>query len=341
MGVSSYSVFRSTLVLIFLTVIAAVAPGQRLVHGTKPRETSVPGRVEAFCSMLSGGFRVCKVREPEAVEAEYFILKGEAVVNRLPAPFWMGTATSPDGFFAYRGDLDRDGSSEIVVVSLEGVSNGMGITYSTVYIFDGRSVEARGDPISVAVAGYDSIEPKRGMGMYLMGKWFRYRNKRLEPVLEKPTLARRLLNSFAEERDNSWYENRYPHKWLTDRRAHKLLREPAERSKLASVRFATIRAFQQQPLYERPNAEIEFDTEAGASLKGKIRRGRNSDADDKAIMDIESIGIWKARYLYPIPFNGDLRLTTFLDRIEGRRVRLETYRPEHGNEYTKVWLLDE
>jgi hypothetical protein len=36
----------------------------------------------------------------------------------------------------------------------------------------------------------------------------------------------------------------------------------------------------------------------------------------------------------------DLDPSTYFDRIEGRRVRLETYQPGYGGEFTKVWLLD-
>ncbi len=342
---------------------ALFASGQRLAQGSKPRAESVPGFSEAFCSELSGKFRVCKVKTTEGGDAEYVVENGSATTNKIPAPYWMSAGAPPDGFFTYRGDLDVDGRPEVVLVSLEGVSNGMGVTYSTAYIFDGASVGSSSKPISFSLqefgasenfifdrasqrteilisywAEYSSIEPKRRPGVYLVGKWFRYRAGKLEPVLEKPTLARRLLNSFAAERDNTWFENRRPFTWLKDRRTHKLFREPDETTQPVRTETGTISKFIERPSENDAASEFEFTTGSGTVIKGKLR-GDWKPEDGKAL-EIKAIGLWKERYLYPLSWSMDFSSSAFLDRVEGRRVRLETYKPENGGEFSKVWLLD-
>lgn len=361
MSVSFSFALRCASALVIIILYAISVPAQRLVQGSKPRATNVSGFSEAFCSTLSGEFRVCKVKTSDSGDAEYVVESGSSAVNRIPASYWTSVNTTPDGFFAYRGDLDKDGSPEIVLVSQEGVSQGMGVTYADAYIFDGQRPDA--EPISFGIqefgerenfifdprsgtteilisywAGYDSIEPQRGSGTYLMGKWFRYRNKKLEPALDRPTLARRFLNSFAAERDNGWYENRKPYTWLKDRRTRKFFREPAELGKLIRTERATITNFQPESAAGSGPASLDLTLDSGRALKGKFQA--EADPDHPAEFEISGIGLWKQRYLYPLSWSMDFRPATFLDRIEGRRVLLETYRTEHGDEFTKVWLLD-
>lgn len=348
-------------VLLFLGVVALTAVpthGHRLTQGEPPLPDMVMGYPEAFCSSVSGGFRVCKVRVNEKGGAMYVIVNDSKVLNSITAPFWETADTSPDGFFAYRGDLDQNGKDEIVLVSLESVTQGMGITFSTVYIFDGETFDSFGTPISFSVeefgehenfiydvkrgrteilitfwAYYDSIERKRRPGHYLVGKWFSYKDKKLLPNLEKPTFARRFLNSFAAERDNSWFQNRRPFKWLMDRRAHRFFGEPGERAKQVITRFATIRSL-------GSNNSIEFATNAGDAIKGKIQGGYRGISEDSSVLQIKSIGLWKQRYTYPFSSRGRFDAAAFFSGLEGRRVRLETYFDEFSDEYTNLWLLD-
>lgn len=304
---------------------------------------------------------MCKVKTSEDGDAEFAILKAESTVNRIAAAAWSTAAVSPENFFAYRGDLDKDGSQEMVVVSLEGVSNGMGVTYATAYIFNGKTVEQQGEPVSFSLqefgerdnfiynpasrrteilisywGEYSSLEPKRITGVYLIGKWFRYRNGKLEPIFENPTLARRFLNSFAAERDNGWFDNRKPYTWLKDRRTHKLHREPDELTGPVKTEEATITKFIEKSTDGDEVAELDFITDGGQVIKGKLGGG----SDEGNALKITAFGIWKERYLFPLSWSMDFRPATFFDRVDGRRVRLETYKTEYGREFTKVWLLD-
>jgi hypothetical protein len=362
MSAPSRTLNRSLFGLIIGFFLVSAAFGQRLTQGTKPVTTKIPEYAEAFCSTVTGGFRVCRALKSEEGEADFVILKGATTVNRIEALAWKNIAVEPDGFFAYRGDLDKDGAAEIVLVSLEGVSNGMGVAYSTAYIFNGRTVESGSEPISFEIqefgerenfiydprsrrteilisywAAYDSIEPEREMGTYLMGKWFYYQNGRLQPIFEKPTLARRFLNSFAAERDNGWFENRKPYTWLKDRRTHKFFNEPASTDKLIRTESGTIAKFA-ATVGKSETYEFQLKLQSGQLVKGRF--GDRGPDESSPSLAIKAIGIWKERYIFPSSWSMSIDPETFLERIEGRRVRLETYDPGNGEEYTKMWLLD-
>ena len=364
MSVPPNAGFRSAFVTLVLVLSVASAAAQVLVQGSKPAKTQIPEYSEAFCSSLPGEFAVCKVLASGRDDAEYTIRKAGTTVNRIPdSTLKIFADVTRDAFFTYQGDLDHDGTSEIVLVALERVSNGMGVTYSTVYIFDGRSVEVEGPPISFPVqefgqrdnfifnpstrrteilisywGEYATIEPKRIPGVYLIGKWFRYRNGKLEPILEKPTLARRYLNSFADERINDWFEDRRPYMWLKDRRTHKFFREPAEAAQLLRTENGTIARFVGRPSAEDSAPEFDFRLSSGQVVKGKLRGDWNPD-EGKAT-EIRAFGLWTERYLYPLSWAMEFNPATFLDRIEGRRVRLEIFKTGSGDEFIKVWLLD-
>ncbi|MEO5859734.1 MAG: hypothetical protein ABIR33_12380, partial [Pyrinomonadaceae bacterium] len=271
------------------------------------------------------------------------VQKSGVEVTRIEAPFWAIAGAEPLDFFAYRGDLDADGSREIVLVSQEGVGNGMGITFSTVYIIEGRTDGSQARPVSFSIEefgdgqnfiynprtrkteilisyweSYDSIDRNRGWGMYLLGKWFRYRHRRLEPILSRPTLARRFLFSFADERDNGGFENRWPHTWLTDRRAHRLFREPNEVSKPIRVQFGTVRDAIEPNAANDETSQLTILSDDGQTLNGTFNAAWDADKNATSL-NITAFGDWSDRYLYPLTRSTIFRPLVFLDRIEGRR----------------------
>ena len=340
-----------------MLISAEPAFAQGLKKGTNPAETSISTSA-AFCSDLSGGFRVCRVRLSEDDDAEFQVQRSGVTLAKIDADFWSNIAVEPKDFFAYRGDMDRDGASEIVLVSLNGVSQGMGVTYATAYIFDGRTLEKGKPPISVPIEefgdrenfiydrktgrtnvlitywrNYDSIEPKRQPGVYLIGKWVSYRNGRLQPMLTRPTLARRFLNSFAAERDNGWFENRTPFTWLKDRRTFQLAREPKTNAKLLKTEFGKITSYREP---DGEGSEFAIRLDGGEAILTRLAPFVSGESN----LRTESIGIWSRQILYPNPRSGGLRLFAFAEKIEGRRVRVETYKPEYGDEFMRIWFLD-
>lgn len=180
-----------------------------------PRAATVPGCVRAYCTPTPDGRRVCSCLGDTIttlrVEAE------GRTVREWPVSF---TSVGEEMFTAAHGDLDGDGRAELVVGQLVAVSNGLGISYFNLAIFDGRD-PAR-PPVRLRVEDYDPrgafVRParggacrliatdweelrdlRRGPGLYLVGRWMEYRDGRLRHDASRPVVVRRLLHSFRRE----------------------------------------------------------------------------------------------------------------------------------------------
>ena len=108
---------------------------QRLISGGKPRESDVEGFDKSFCVNLSNDFKVCKSANYELEETKFLVLKNNKILTTTDAPYFSAACCGMDDFWAYHGDLDKDGSQEIIISSLEGISNGMGICSYSIHIF--------------------------------------------------------------------------------------------------------------------------------------------------------------------------------------------------------------
>jgi hypothetical protein len=127
----------------------------------------------------------------------------------------------------YRADLDGDGRDELIVTTLETVSNGMAIGAFQIVVIDGR--DAAAPPLFFSDEDFDprvsflrapggsrcrffetewlwAADRRRGDGFYLTGQWLDYRDGALVPVTSRPLLARRLLFRFEKEmaHGNAW-----------------------------------------------------------------------------------------------------------------------------------------
>jgi len=134
---------------------------------------------------------------------------------------WAARSAGPDSFEVIEADLDADGRSEIVVPVFVAQSNGMGVSYWTVYVLEpgkfGWSVD------SVDVEEYSTIgswvktpsdsrcnllrtqwvngfDPKRQEGLYFEASWLTYSIGRFVRRVDRPTLHRRYLFGFENER---------------------------------------------------------------------------------------------------------------------------------------------
>ena len=118
-------------------------------------------------------------------------------------------------------DLDGDGRDEIVVGTIDSVSNGMAVQYWSLCVIDGRRPGPA--PSCVALDDFPFFgmltrapgargcralethwrwggEAKRGDGLYLVGGWLAYRHGKLAPDATRPLVARRYLYRFAAQR---------------------------------------------------------------------------------------------------------------------------------------------
>ena len=343
-----------TLTLLFVAfagfALKANAKTLRLIEGSKPTETQIAPYKSAFCSSLPGTYRFCRVLINDEAESEFILQQKGDIVSKINAPFWGTANAPPDQFVSYRCDLDNDGVQELILVSHEGVSNGMGVTYSTIYIFRDPIKFPNTSPVSIPIQEfgrrdsvvydkqlqrylilathwreYASLDKRRGWGTYLVGKWFQYRQGRLEPLLNRPTLARRFLNSFASERDNGWFENREPYRWLHNRTTHRLFREPTESAKLESTETAVVTEVSNNG--EDNEIKVKIGSETKAFTYAAMRTSTNR---------IRSMGIWSKRYLFPESFDPAF----YYGSLVGKRMRIETYRDEFDSIYRILWFKD-
>lgn len=223
----------------------AVGQPATLTRLPKPRQESRPGCERAGCVPLGAGAALCQCADSGGPDnrAGYSLVYERAgkLAARWPSRGFMGDVTS---FEVLRGDLDSNGRNEIIVATLIGSSNGIAVDRYQIDIFPEAVESVR--PLEFTVEDYGegtfvqrsgerfvrilatewvwSQDPKRGPGLYFVGRWFRYESGRLAPVGD-PVLARRFLYGFERQRRRSCRGGRYcPLKWLsapkTERRTH-------------------------------------------------------------------------------------------------------------------------
>lgn len=347
----------SILVLfLLLLLLCSVVRAGRLRPGTVPKEADFANYKGAVCSELDGDYRVCKVMLTYDGDAEYEVFHKDKIVNSFNAPFWSTADAAPEDFWTYRGDLDNDGSREIVLVSGEGVSNGMGVTYVTVHILSdpmmlgkkthvkfplkefgpGQSFifnpkNKRTEILVTYWADSNSLDPRRGWGTYLFGKWFRYDKGKLKPILSRPIRARRFLNSFARIRDNGSYPNRYPYKWLSSSNTHRFYDEPMPKDgRLHTECTGTVSN------YDADTGNMAIACDDGTSLYATLKPENATNT----LIYFDTIGFWKSKYRLPNGFEP----IVVMDNVRDKRVRIQTYRNDWeylpSSESAFLWFLD-
>ncbi len=187
------------------------------------------------CVDMRDGRRVCR-QSPSAEGADVItIVRAGRVLFRWK----LGMAGDASRHF-FRADLDGDGAPELILSTLEAVSNGYAIETVGVDIIDGRNADAR--PLHFVVEDFDprisflrapaskrcrlfatewlwTSDRKRGAGDYLVGGWLDYHAGLLHHTKSRPVLARRRLYSFDREMEQGT-GNIY--EWLRDPRAEAL-----------------------------------------------------------------------------------------------------------------------
>jgi len=168
--------------------------------------------------------------------------------------------------------------------------------------------------------------------MYLIGKWFVYQKGRLRPVLDRPTLARRYLSRFMDERLSDEVNPR-PYRWLQDRTTHKFYSEPPPGTRVESTTRGTISSF---TITEENGCEIEIKTANGKTVAANCANEGFPIRDEDTPISIGDIGIWKNRYVFPEDFDP----TFSFGKLTGRRVKLENRTDSDGNKYSDLWFVD-
>ena len=308
-----------------------------------PAQANVPGYFKAHCVALSQGVRICKGLS-ESDNAFLLEKDGNPIVT------WPGTAQlgETSDFEVLQGDLDNDGQRELIVANLDSTSVGMAVNVWTISVFSGNFSSFRA-PLTFSVEEYGSFgtvvtrgqrvqilatrwlwakDPKRrrGTGLYLVGQWWRYRKGELVPSRDRSILARRFLESFAAQRDETISSPGKPLTWLTDPRAETLRVDPLLAHSKESAIEGVITNVTSRVTDERNTLTIEFKPVRGAAVSYSYPQ---RDSDEMSgltdIGDVSTNRVYPLRYIPTSPEGW----------LKGRRATVISY----GDERRRIlWL---
>lgn len=252
---------------------------------------------KAYCVPVSADERICKcvgytgsvppVPGESADDGVLVLQRRGVIVGAWNARAFLGDT---DKFAVLQGDLDGNGTPEIVIVNHDGTSNGMAVNYATLGIIP--NLDAFQTPVFWQVEDYgpgsfvrypkfpgcallttewewfEKLDPQRGSGLYLIGHEFRYHDGFLLPVTEHPIRARRYLFAFETERDATLnFDVRYdaaqkaPLHWLQHATTKLLPHELLSEDVLPETSTGTIRGVHLTPdEYLRLDMERESGT---------------------------------------------------------------------------------
>ena len=340
------SMYKALLCLALLLIASqqSYAQTSRLIKASPPTPATIAGYDKAHCASVPSGIRVCKGLS-ESLDALVLEKDGSR------AGTWPGIASlgETSDFEVIQGDLDNDGKPELIVSNHDSTSNGMAVNVYTISIFPAAAVINFEPPLTFSVEEYGSsgtfvshgshinilttrwqwtTDPmgRRGNGLYLMGQWWRYVHGELVLSTNRTILARRFLQSFADEREQTQSDSTIPFKWLTGVRAETFRIDPLLIEKRESATEGVITNVSSMNKNDRRVLTIEFKPDAGDSVSFSYPQ----DFGDE-VKGLSYIGDWKKNRLFPSRY-----IPSSVDRwLKGRRATVITYR--EGDEKV-LWL---
>jgi hypothetical protein len=224
---------RLALFLIVVLASTAFAQTSKLTKSAAPAPASVEGYDKGHCIALPKHVRICKLLSDD--KDTFLVQKDGKSLGTWPGSTFLAETSD---FEVLTGDLDNDRKPELIVVNHDSTTNGIAVTYWTIYIFPDPEFHNFMAPLKFSVEEYGSFgtfvttggrvniltttwvynedpKHKRGWGMYLVGQWWRYEAGELRPLLQRPIMARRFLSSFAGERGETVNFDRVPFRWLS------------------------------------------------------------------------------------------------------------------------------
>ena len=324
---------RLTLLLTLAMYVPGYAQSGKLMVAAPPQPTEVEGYFKAHCVAPRNRIRVCKVLS----ESDAFLLveKDGKTVGTWRADAYLGETES---FRVMRGDLDGDRTPELIIANLDTTSTGLGVSVWSIVIFPDSEFRSVQRPLTFRIKEFGTLgslvstggrlnilttdwvwgnDPKgrRGEGLYLVGKWWRYDHGELLP-LSKPIVARRYLFSFANERYATWDSDRIPYRWLANRRAEVVSTDFITGPSNSSNRGVIESVSASDESGPHRFIRIAFKADSGSTLEfiyaDENENGLNAD---RYIGDTASGRVYPDHYLPP-----DLKKW-----LTGRRATLRTY----------------
>ena len=241
-------------------------------------------------------------------------------------------------------DLDADGRSELIVVDHVGTSNGMAMTWDRISIIDGVErpnpswvrltvaefgdgagtfVRRAGQPgnwiLSTEWERSSTLDPQRGAGTYLVGRWFSYAKGRL--VADPGVVVRRLLNGFADERSRDVLNQ--PHSFFLGGKGRAVDRDPGlgsgEVLSTLNGRIAGVR-----------DDSYELAISDGRKIRAAFDVPYGQNADER----IDHVGLTSLNRVLP---KGVAPTALGVDVI-GRSIRLVRYKDGKDTDKRVLWV---
>jgi hypothetical protein len=339
------------LVLMLLLCPQAASQSTRIFRTRPPQPTNLPDFRFAHCTLSPGQLRICKAVSDDG--DRFIVERAGKRVGSWPAIAFLADTSN---FEVLQSDLDGDGRSELIFANHTGTSNGLGVDYWTIYIFPDAEFRGPQDPLVFNVEEYgargtfvprgDSIlilttkwlwseDPrgKRGLGLYLVGHWWRYRSGKLIPLIERPIQARRYLDSFATERGRTDRDPRRPYLWLQNRNAVTFKVNPLIGTGEREVKRGILQGVSISP-FAKPETSvvIAFRPEQGNAFTLQYPLMDVQEPRD----DLAHVGDAVSGRIYPERY-----LPASLEKwLGGRRARLVTYGKRSQSEGLRVLWLD-
>jgi hypothetical protein len=197
----------TTLVVLLASVFFFVENlrAQKLKQMTEMYETQLDGFgigeydfAKTYCIDFVKNKRVCKGYKIDDGGMSFVIQENEKTISVWSHPDGTGNYTS--NFYVFYGDLDKDKVAELVVVSNVNTTNGMGVPSANVYILSESAESTIKKPLVFQIEefgekdnfiydiknnetlilatewnSYSKLDLKRDKGLYLVGRWFRYK----------------------------------------------------------------------------------------------------------------------------------------------------------------------
>ena len=210
---------------------------------SRPEEATIPGCEKAFCLKTAMAGRVCSCRKSPGIHEVQMVIENHGKTTQS----WNAAFAPPATLANFRvenADITGSGREDIVVATMSGMSNGMGVQYWEVRAIVNGIVSKPAIVEDYGIMGFLTRsksgkrcallstrwlwgqEPKRGRGLYLAGKWFVYdmSDNAWTPAIDRPVVYRRYLDSFEKlrlEQLNS--DNPIPLSWFVDKETKELI----------------------------------------------------------------------------------------------------------------------
>ncbi len=332
-------------ILLFAAVISA--NGQKLLNSGKPKPIKTNGLHKSYCLTLAKTV-VCKGIDANDDEGKIFIKQNNEKIGELKADY--NAQSSSENFFVFYGDLDKNNSAELIIVNKIAESNGLGVSYFDINILPDFQTKGFQNPITFQTTefgadgtfvydaktketlilvtdwnGLDNIN-KDNSGTYFVGRFFRFQNGLLKPATEKPILARRLLNTFANERNRTSNSPLRPYLWLNSPKALKLKNDPEFTSKPLTNEEGIVEKYEKvKTLKDGETIEVEqikVKLNSGKIQTFIISKSPNYELENEKDGIIPAVfGILPATISLP----QDVSPTLVFGNLEGRKVKVTTY----------------